>query len=69
MVLESIKEANISAMEWPSQRSSLNPIENLWAIFESWVHTRKPVDLNRVYQFCQEQKSNIQPQLCQTFEV
>lgn len=52
-------------LEWPSQNPNLNPIENLWAMLKHPVCARKPTNLNGLYQFCQEEQSNIQPELCQ----
>lgn len=40
-----------------------NPIETLCTTLKSWFHTRKPTNLNEL--FCQEEWSNIQPELYQ----
>jgi hypothetical protein len=43
--LEWFKGKQLNVLEWPSQSSELNPIENLWYDLKTAVHQRKPSNL------------------------
>lgn len=66
MFLEWIEQANITLTEYPKD-PNFNLIENLWTTLKSWIHPRNPTNLNKLYQLCQKDWSNNQPELCQRF--
>lgn len=59
LVLEQIKQVNINFLEWPSQSTDLNPTVNLWTKLKSQVCARKSANLNKLYQFCLKEWSDI----------
>lgn len=44
-------------LEWPSQSTDLNPIENLSIDLKTAVHRRKPFNLEVLEKFCFEEWS------------
>ena len=56
--LEGFKGKHLNVLEWPSQCSDLNPIENLWYALKIAVHQRNPSNLE-LEQFCLEEWANI----------
>ena len=57
--LEWFKGRHVNVLEWPSQSSDLNPIENLWSDLKIAVHKRKPSNLKEREQFCKEEWAKI----------
>lgn len=64
-VFEWITQAYTKLLERPSHSPDLNPNENVSTMLESRVQLRKQTNLNELYRFCQEEWSNIQPELWQ----
>lgn len=52
----------VEVMKWPAQSPDMNPIENLWQVFKSRVHKRKPTNLNQLWEFISQEWRNFTPQ-------
>ncbi len=61
---EWLKKKHIKVLEWPSQSSDLNPIENLWRELKIWVAKYQPRNLNDLERICKEELDNIPPEMC-----
>ena len=57
-------KAKITTLDWPAQSPDLNPIEHLWGELKSWVHGRKPSNLQQLEQFAKEEWANIPQDRC-----
>ena len=44
-----------STLNWPSQSSDLNPIENLWNTLKVKVHKRNPQNIKQLEKLCKEE--------------
>lgn len=55
LVSDGIKQANITLLEQLHQTPDLNPIKTGWSMLKSQSHARKLINLNKLYQFCQEE--------------
>ena len=53
----------VKVLEWPSQSSALNPIENVWAELKKRVRART-TNLTQLHQLCQEEWTKIHPTYC-----
>ena len=62
--LEWFKGKHVNVLEWSSQSSDLNPIENLWSDLKIAVHKRKPSNLKELEQFCKEEWAKIPEVRC-----
>lgn len=49
----------ITVLDWPSQSPDINPIENLWAIFDSNFKNRKVSNEDELYAFLKNEWSKI----------
>lgn len=59
LAMERIKQGDIKL----NTNTKLNSIENMWIVLKSWVSARK--HLIELYQLCQEEWSDTQPEICQ----
>ena len=50
-------------MDWPAKSTDLNPIENLWQLFDSKVRKRsvKPCNNHELYSALKEEWQNLKP--------
>ena len=63
-ILEWLRNKKINFLEWCSQSSDLNPIENLWHDLKIAVHHRSPDNLTELEQFYAEEWANIAQSRC-----
>jgi transposase len=53
--------ANVPAvMNWPSNSPDMNPIENIWNIMKHRIEKRKPININELKTFIDEEWENIE---------
>ena len=64
IVIYLIQAAEINVLDWPSQSSDLNPIENLWSEFKRRVQQRKPQNLADLEAVCKYELFKITPNYC-----
>ena len=57
--LSGLRGKHLIVLEWPSQSSDPNPIENLWYDLEIAVQQRNPSNLKEMEQFFIEEWANI----------
>ncbi len=61
---EWLKKKHIKVLEWPSQYTDLNPIENLWRELKVRVTRCQPRNLNDLERICKEEWDKISPEMC-----
>jgi hypothetical protein len=49
-----INNTNLPTMDWPAQSPDLNPIENLWSILDNTTKSRKPQNLEELFDVLNE---------------
>lgn len=64
LVQQFLKDTKTKILEWPSQSSDLNPIENLWQVLKVNVHAQKPRILDQLEQFEMEEWAKIPQETC-----
>jgi hypothetical protein len=62
--LKWFKGKHLNVLEWPSQSSDLNPIDNLWCDIKIAVHQWNPSNLKELEQFCLEEWAEIPVARC-----
>ena len=62
--LKLFKGKHLNVLEWPSQSSDLNPIENMWYDLKIAVHQRNTSNLKELEQFCLEEWAKIPVARC-----
>ena len=62
--LEWLQSKNRKVLEWPSQSSDWNPIENLWKDLKIAVHRRSPSNLTELEQTRKEEWEKISKSRC-----
>ena len=60
-----LKKKQIKVMEWPSQSTDLNPIENLWRELKLQMAKRQPRNLKDLESICKEESTKIPPEMCE----
>jgi hypothetical protein len=63
-VAKCLKDNKFKVLEWQSQSPDLNPIENVWAQLKKLVRARRPTNLTRLHQLCQEEWAKIHQTYC-----
>ncbi len=58
------RRSTLRILEWPSQSSDLNPIENLWRELKVRVAKCQPWNLNDLERICKEEWDKIPPEMC-----
>ncbi|KAI4898613.1 hypothetical protein NFI96_006393 [Prochilodus magdalenae] len=61
---EWLRKKHIKDLEWPSQSSDLNPIENLWRELKLHVSQRQPRNLTDLEKICVEEWAKIPAAVC-----
>ena len=59
-----LKDNKVEVLEWPSQSTNLNPIENVLAELKKLVRARRPANLTQLHHLCQEKWAKIHPTYC-----
>ncbi len=61
---EWLRKKHFKVLEWPSQSSDLNPIENLWRELKLHVAQRQPQTLKDLEKICMEEWAKIPAAVC-----
>ena len=64
VVAKWLQDNKVKVLEWPSQSTALNPLENVWAELKTHVRARRPANLIQLHQLCQEAWAKIHPTYC-----
>ena len=67
VVAKWLKDNKVKILEWPSQSSDLNPIENVWEELKKRVRARMPLNLTQLHQLCQEEWAKMRQIYCGKF--
>ena len=66
---EWLKKKHIKVLEWPSQSSDQNPIENLWRELKLRVAKRQPRNLKDLERICKDEWTKICANLLKNYVV
>ena len=64
VVTKWLKDNKVEVLEWPSQSTDLNYIENLWAELKKHVRARRPTNLTQLHQLWQDEWAKIHSTYC-----
>lgn len=59
-----LQNKGVHVMKWPSQSPDLNPIENLWSIFDRQMKDRRPSNESELFEMISEGWKQISLSLC-----
>ena len=58
-----LENKSINVLDWPSQSTDLNPIENLWALLDKKISDRNPSNEDELFEIIQKGWQELQTEL------